>query len=549
MNIDKIITDISQRLHNLGISTTDRLDIIINYIKTEKTDVRLTNDEYILLKKLNVIINNSRNDILQQVFMLLGQKVLKQNFNQFYTPFSICKFFGDITSNVNSVLEPSCGTGDLIMNITSKKYILRDIDSSLLDILKLNLKIHNIDENKCDIKIEDSLANIYDFGAEVAVINPPFGIKTCITDKAILDKYSFTMNKVKQQIGLLFIEKSLKELKDDGILYAILPSGYLSSGTEYNIRKFLIDEYRVFLILNLPQNTFKRSGTGVDTCIVGIQKTKMDENYEILIEDIKHIGYDLTKSKTPYLYKINECTGEGLVDEDGFKILKNDLDILTQKINFFANKNKIKYLNQTNNQIDYKSIMKTDIVNSGYNMTITKYWLVKNNESVIIADLKSLYNNITKKEIVPNKDYLYLSIKEINTGSYNTTNILKGWNLPSRATYEVQKNDIIVSKLKGKTSYCIIADDFDNIITTNGVFVIRLLDETDRNTLFYNLINNNINTQINMLSSGSIMASLNEYTFKNKISLIIPTDTQNCYIDKLIKCYIQEHKLLLILRT
>ena len=50
-------------------------------------------------------------------------------------------------------------------------------------------------------------------------------------------------------------------------------------------------------ILSLPQNCFSRSGTGVSTHLLIIEKTKtkIDESYDILIEDVSEIGYDLHK--------------------------------------------------------------------------------------------------------------------------------------------------------------------------------------------------------------------------------------------------------------
>ena len=81
-----------------------------------------------------------------------------------------------------------------------------------------------------------------------------------------------------------------------------------------------------------------------------------------------------------------------------------------------------------------------------------------------------------KIEVILNKLYKYIEISNISTPFYNVKE-LYGWNLPSRATYKVKKNDILVSRLEGNISYTIISEEnTDNIIVSNGLCIIRLKD-------------------------------------------------------------------------
>ncbi len=541
--LDKIISSLNQRLHNLGVAKQARLDVILNYIKTNKStfdDIETLQ----LLIKLKDKINESENDILQTLFMSFGKIVLKKDFNQFYTPYYLAELFGMMSNNqVKVVLEPTCGTGDLVSHINAKKYVLRDIDTNIEEYLKLNLKVNGIDLKKCDIQIKDSLAIIENTKADVCVMNPPFGVKTKITDKKILDLYDFSCNKDGQQIGLLFIEKALKELKLGGLLYAILPRGYVSNNSETNIRKKIMENYKMVAILMLPKNTFKRSGTGVETCILVIQNEtpKPDDDYEIFIEKIEKIGYDLTKGETPKLFKKDNETGDFLLN-DGKKILDNDLYDIAKKMKYFAFKNKIKFMQKSKCVTEYKSIKKTNITKSDkYDMSILKYWMTNNDNKQTINSLCSLDTDITKltknekKEL--KTDYLYLPIKEIQTGLYGIKNILKPWKLPNRASFIVKEDDILISRLVGKTSFCIIGKNCENIIATNAVAVIRLSNISDRMLVFYNLINGYINKQINMLGSGSIMSSIKETELLNNIYLNKYAEDDEVKIKSLMENY------------
>ena len=87
---------------------------------------------------------------------------------------------------------------------------------------------------------------------------------------------------------------------------------------------------------------------------------------------------------------------------------------------------------------------------------------------------------------------------------------LYGWELPSRAKYTLKKYDILVSKLEGTMSYCVILDDNDNYIATNGVSVIRPNNLNSLYILFSNIMSSTFRCQHNAYLTGSIMASLSD---------------------------------------
>jgi hypothetical protein len=116
---------------------------------------------------------------------------------------------------------------------------------------------------------------------------------------------------------------------------------------------------------------------------------------------------------------------------------------------------------------------------------------------------------LKQTKIEKQKKYKYIDIGEISTPLYGSKE-LYGWELPSRAKYSLKKYDILVSKLEGNVSYCIILDDSDNYISTNGVSVIRPYSTQAAYILFANITKKEFIIQHNAYLTGSIMASLSD---------------------------------------
>jgi hypothetical protein len=140
----------------------------------------------------------------------------------------------------------------------------------------------------------------------------------------------------------------------------------------------------------------------------------------------------------------------------------------------------------------------------------------------------------TTTKIEKNKLYKYIDISEINSPLYGNKS-LYGWELPSRAKYTLKKYDILVSKLEGTMSYCVILDDNDNYIATNGVCVIRPNKLNDLYILFSNIMTSTFRCQHNAYLTGSIMASLSdddigEFLIDNKT---VDTDTTKKILETL----------------
>jgi hypothetical protein len=536
----KHINHINQLLHNKGIKQEDRIGVLTSLFEKRKThgagsaaapaafDPRF-ND---IMDAINAI-DFTNKEISQELFMLFGSKLTRYKLDQFYTPLTISEFITGLMIPGKAAVDPAGGTGDLLVHYTGETHIW-DIDEHALELCRfnyeLNMKTNYHIQCKNSLVIASASAPTATTSFDYVTMNPPFGSSTVITDNNILQHYELGVGRKKQEIGILFLELGLKLLKPDGILFAIVPAGYVGNSTKpcMELRELLL-RHRVIASIELPKQSFKRSGTGVNTYILMIQKkataapavatavaTDTTEPYPICISTIDNIGYELTKANTPIKYKIVRETGEICV-QDGVKIVDNDLVDCASRIAVFARDFNIPNMTTHDDGASasaYESVMSGTLQNlildvkrysSKYISLVTK--LKSNPGCVPIHKIARLVLKQTK--IDKHKMYKYIDIGEISTPLYGSKE-LYGWELPSRAKYSLKKYDILVSKLEGNVSYCIILDDSDNYISTNGVSVIRPDSTQAAYILFANITKKEFIIQHNAYLTGSIMASLSD---------------------------------------
>lgn len=539
----KLINQINQLFHNKGVKQEDRFNLLINLLelnKENKTDGAF-DDVMFLINSLDY--NNY--ELIQEIFMTLGSKYTKFNLDQFYTPLNISKFislFMDSREG-NNAIDPAGGTGDLLLFYKGPKTIW-DIDENALKLCKFNYDLNK--QVNYNLVCKNSLDNIEESEGQYSyvVMNPPFGTNTIINDKTLLDKYELGRGKKTQEIGILFLELGMKLLKENGILFIIVPAGYVGNGNKNcsDMRDFILKN-RLIASIALPEHTFKRSGTGVNTYLLIIQKKVISPEtpYNIFISNVNNIGYNLNKKDTPLKYKFTKETGELVLTEEGLPTLDNDLIEVHSLLCKFITDNNITGIN---NECSNESPVPYEYINiNNLTSNILDIKRYTNSYISVFANLVSIgavrLNTLCKiintpTKIEHTKLYKYIDISEINSPLYGYKS-LYGWELPSRAKYTLKKNDILVSKLEGTMSYCVILDDTDNYIATNGVSVIRPNNVEALYIIFSNIMTSNFTCQHKAYLTGSIMASLSDNDMESFLidTISIDVDTTKHILDTL----------------
>lgn len=510
-----------QLLHNKGINKMERLGIlkeIINNLDNVELVNSVSNEIAENLVKIieDVLKLLPKSEISQQLFMHFGTKYIKKDLDQFYTPVTISSFINRLVYPNKSYIDPAAGTGDLLIEIDGKP-TLWEISRSAIEMAELNYKMSYKD---VEIFETDSLKQEIREQYSYCVINPPFGTNTVTDDKDILKRYDLGKDRERQELGILFLELGLKLLEDGGILFGIVPGGYLGNSTTKYVREYLVENSRIISILKLPNGTFSRSGTGVSTYLIIVKKEKViDKNYDIHISEIENIGYELSKKNTPVKFKIKE-NGEYVIENNKL-VIDDDLIRLADEIRAFAedkNVDGIRHGNSGEEIYDKCNIM--EIVDNNYVMETGRY--VKRYKDALnvlneyrtckISDLCKNDNfgfKIDKDEM-----YRYVDIASVNTPLYKYKKI-KGKDLPSRAKMLAMRDDIVISRLRGNISYAVILED--NVVVTNGMCILRAKDKTKMYRLLANIATEEFRVQHQAYTTGSIMESVSDEDILNII--------------------------------
>lgn len=353
------------------------------------------------LQKYSLI--NTSADVKGTAFQTFVYAHQRGERGEFFTPLPIvdlCVHMLDPQDN-EKFIDPACGSGGFLvagMNYIKEKFIKErpELKNKATDFLKeyAHAYISGIDINPDLAKVAKMHMVLYDDGHsgifcansllsfdelvriaekagvsralrphrgnfKVLMTNPPFGSKGKVTDKRILQNFELgykwkqekdgTLTKTnKLQDGqipeILFIERSLQLLDDEGRMAIVLPDGVLNNASLRYVREFITSKARILAVVSMPVGTFMQAGVNPKTSLLFLQKLDEKElekikrkQYPIFMAVVEKIGYDLN-SKTPKLiYKKNE-RGEILEDEKGEFILDTDIPSIIEDYNKFKQK-------------------------------------------------------------------------------------------------------------------------------------------------------------------------------------------------------------------
>ncbi|MGS4346436.1 Eco57I restriction-modification methylase domain-containing protein [Myroides odoratus] len=296
-----------------------------------------------------------------------------------------------------TICDPACGSGaflnqaldfliaehryidELQANLFGDALILTDIEGSILEnnlygvdineesieIAKLSLWLRTAEPNrkltslsnnlKCgnslidDIEVagEKTFNWIVEFphifskgGFDVIIGNPPYVFARDNFSSIEKDFYVSNYVSAKYQINtyLIFIEKTSKLIKLNGIYGLIIPNSWLMMYSGEGLRKYLLDSNKINQIINLSGYSFESAN--VETVILLAEKVQdvIDNNVDVLLNN----GYEFYKShsKNQDDFKLNEgYEFKVFVDEEGDSInlkLFNNSSILDDLVDIKA---------------------------------------------------------------------------------------------------------------------------------------------------------------------------------------------------------------------
>lgn len=471
------------------------------------------------------IIQSSR-DVIGDAFEVFIGPTLRGAKGQYFTPRNVTNFVvSALDPKVNKkIIDPSCGSGGFLisaldhvwnklvedkvkkgwddallsqkkMDVASKYFFGLDKDRFLTKVTKAYMAI--MGDGKGGIFCEDTLkANeaystktqdrMDPFKFDYIFANPPYGDEIKVEERETLKLYDLG-HKHKDLVKtekiaearrpqILFIEKIINLLENDGKAGIVLPETLFSNPSDRYIINYILNNTTVLGMVSLPAETFKPSAD-VKTCILIIKKEKPLNDYNIFMGICRNIGHDMRAKSTG----------------------KDDLPQILNNWKVFQEKNNIKKSDES--ELGFV-IKYSDIKN--FILTPHTYWYKKSDELVLnksvslgeLIDKKII--NIKKGKAVKASQYVSDGIPFVRTSDISN--------------YEVSRQ---TSKYISINDYQNVKKDYD-IKTKDILFVTRGRTSTD---LSNGLIG----------ETAFILAHQTQITIQGAVSRIRLVDTNNSY--------------------
>ena len=242
---------------------------------------------------------------------------------EFYTPKSIVNLLATmIEPYKGKIYDPCCGSGGMFVQSIkfieshhgNKKNLAiygQEYTATTYKLAKMNLAIRGISGNLGDVAENTFVRDQHkDLKADYIMANPPFNQKQWRAGNELVDDARWSGYEVPPtgNANYGWILHMVSKLSENGVAGFLLANGALSGGgAEYKIRRKLIENDLVEVILILPQNMFYTTNISVTIWILnknknagtveynGVIKKYRNRNREVLFMDLREIGVPFEK--------------------------------------------------------------------------------------------------------------------------------------------------------------------------------------------------------------------------------------------------------------
>lgn len=238
---------------------------------------------------------------------------------EFYTPHEVALFMAEIVADhlkdrkSITIYDPTSGSGSLLINIGRAvgrhlndtnmiKYYAQELKEPTYNLTRMNLVMRGILPANIEVRNGDTLERDWPFFDETnpdatyeplfvdaVVSNPPYSQHWYPAGRESDPRYAGFGLAPKSKADLAFLLHDLYHLRPDGIMTIVMPHGILfrgkeDDGSEWSIRKALVEGNHIDAIIGLPPNIF--FGTGIPTIVLVLRKERSRE--DVLIVDASH---------------------------------------------------------------------------------------------------------------------------------------------------------------------------------------------------------------------------------------------------------------------
>ena len=262
---------------------------------------------------------------------------------EFFTPQEVGELLARITligkTEVNKVYDPCCGSAGLLLKFAKilgsdkvrNGFYGQEINLTSYNLSRINMFLHDINFNKFDIALGDTLKDPKhwdDEPFEAIVSNPPYSIKWEGKSNPLnINDERFNPAGVlapASRADLAFTMHMLSWLSADGTAAIVeFPGVLYRGGAEAKIRKYLVSSNFVDTVIQLPPDLF--FGTTIATCILVLQKSKPTNDILFIDASEEFIREDSKNKLSPENINHIMSVIEGRIEEEHFsKAVPND---------------------------------------------------------------------------------------------------------------------------------------------------------------------------------------------------------------------------------
>lgn len=405
-------------------------------------------------------------------------KKTKKDYGIFITPKIIIeKLFAKInhylkTFNipVNRILEPSCGTCEIInyldTTFENAKILGLEINSFIFERIKTiaeEWKNNSVELMNCDfLKFNTDYENISMY--DLIVTNPPYFV---CSHNNVPEEYKEYISGRPNIFGL-FILHSLKMLNAGGILAFIIPRSFLNSAYYDKIRRFIKETCVILEIID-----FEKDNKFIDT---------QQSTFGLIIRKISE-----NMANDDCLMKDDICNYSMKIGGDQLLVYTSDLILLKKLFEDSTTLSKLGFGVKTGSIVwnEYKDCLTDD---SDYSLLIYNSNIGDDNKLVL-----KQFNNEEKKQYIQVVGFNESPIMVVNRGNGNSKYNLKYAIIETKKNYMVENHlNVIYSKMgitneKLTEKYNKIVDSFKNPKTQEFIDLFlgnNGLSKTELETIF-----------------------------------------------------------------
>lgn len=248
------------------------------------------------------------NNLYEQLVKTLGNASVNKANGEYYTPESITTLVSSLVetlapaskSTPKILMDPTIGMGNLLLIVYSKlvdhhylpsegnTFIGEELNPSTYYGAEVNLHPLELLHNTISLKNGDALSSddyLNNTKADLIIMNPPYSVKWDSKKNGGAERFTKYPLAPDKTADYQFIIHALSHLKQDGLMFSILPHGVLFRGNkEEAIRKQLIQEHKIKAIISLPENMF--INTSIPVTLIIWSHTGNDKG--IMIIDASH---------------------------------------------------------------------------------------------------------------------------------------------------------------------------------------------------------------------------------------------------------------------